>query len=138
MMPVCNAESIHPVDAAVLRETLRDVVEGPLRSLVEFDDDGFNVLYADDVTLEFYDSVEHMREHFGHVHGFVNLDQTEMELFTGELFPVSDDVHYLATGLDLFTLVRVYVEGCAYFLAVDPDEPVLPAVRAIRRTVLEG
>jgi hypothetical protein len=137
-MPVCNAESINPVDATSLRESLRDVLEGPLRSLVEFDDDGFNVLYADDVTLSFYDSVEHMREHFEHIHGFVNLDHMEMDLFTGDLFPISEEVRYLATGLDVFTMVRVYVEGCAYFLALDPDEEVVPAVRAVRRTVLEG
>jgi hypothetical protein len=137
-MPVYNPESIHPVDAAALREALSEAVEGSLLSLVEFDDDGYNVLYADDGTLEWYDSVEHMREHFEHIHGFVNLDHTEMELFTGELFPVSEEVRYLASGLDLFTMVRVYVEDCAYFLALDPDEPVLPAVRAVRRVVTDG
>jgi hypothetical protein len=137
-MPVCNPESVHPVDATALREAVEGAIEGTLRSLVEFDDEGFNVLYADDVTLSFYDSPEHMREHFEHIHGFVNLDYSEMDLFTDELFPVSEEVRYLASGLDLFTMVRVYVEDCAYFLALDPDEPVLPAVRAVRRVVTDG
>ncbi|MEF8840668.1 MAG: hypothetical protein V5A62_03455 [Haloarculaceae archaeon] len=137
-MSIRNPESIHPVDAAALREALSECLDGTLRSLVEFDDDGFNVLYADDVTLSFYDSPEGMREHFEHVHGFVNLDYTEMDLFTGELFPTSEEVRYLATGLDVFSMVRVYVEDRAYFLALDPDEPVLPAVRAIERVVAEG
>lgn len=136
-MPVRNPESIHPVDAARLREALSDAVEGTLRSLVEFDDDGFNVLYADDVTLSFYDSAEHMREHFEQIHGFVNLDHMEMDLFTGELFPIADGVRYFATGLDLFTMVRVYVADRAYFLALDPDEPVVPAVRAVERVVTD-
>jgi len=134
-MPVCNPESIHPVDATALREALAAAVEGTLRSLVEFDDEGFEVLYADDVTLSFYDSPEHMREHFEQVHGFVNLDYSEMDLFTDELFPVSEEVRYLASGLDLFTMVRVYVGDCAYFVALDPDEPVLPAVQAVERVV---
>lgn len=137
-MPVRNPESIHPVDAAALHEALSDAVEGTLRSLVEFDDDGFNVLYADDVTLSFYDSAEHMREHFEHIHGFVTLDHMEMDLFTGDLFPISEEVRYLATGLDIFTMVRVYVRDCAYFLALDPDEEVVPAVRALERVVSEG
>lgn len=136
-MPVSNPESIHPVDAATLRETVSGVLEGTLRSLVEFDDDGFNVLYADDVTLGFYESIEHMGEHFGHIHGFVNLDYSEMELFTEELFPASESVRYLSTGLDLFTILRVYPGDCAYFAALDPDEPVLPVVRAIERVVRE-
>jgi hypothetical protein len=134
-MPVRNPESIHPVEAEALREALAGVVEGTLRSLVEFDDDAFNVLYADDVTLGFYDSTEHMRQHFEHIHGFVNLDRAEMDLFTEELFPPSEGVRYLATGLDLFTMVRVYTGGCAYFVALDPDEPVSPVVRAIERVV---
>lgn len=135
---MCSPESIYPVDAAALREALSERLEGTLRSLVEFDDEGFNVLYADDTTLSFYDSVEHMREHFGHIHGFVNLDHAEMDLFTDELFPVSEDVRYLVTGLDLFTLARVYAGGCAYFVAVDPDEPVLPVVRTVERVVADG
>jgi DNA polymerase II small subunit/DNA polymerase delta subunit B len=137
-MPVCNAESIYPVDAAVLREVLRDVVEGPLRSLVEFDDEEFNVLYADDVTLSFYDSPEHMCDHFEHIHDFVNLDHTEMDLFTGELFPIAERVRYLASGLDLFTMVRIYPDDCAYFVAIDPEEPVAPVVRAVERVVRDG
>lgn len=137
-MAESSPESIYPVDAAALREALSERLEGTLRSLVEFDDEGFNVLYADDTTLSFYDSVEQMHEHFGHIHGFVNLDHAEIDLFTEELFPVSEDVRYLATGLDLFTLVRVYVDDCAYFVAVDPDEPVLPVVRTIERIVTDG
>ena len=134
-MAVRSPESIHPVDAAALREALEECLEGTPRSLVEFDGDGFNVLYADDATLSFYDSVEHMHEHFGEIHGFVNLDYAEIDLFTDELFPVSEEARYLVTGLDLFTLVRVYVDGCAYFVAVDPDEPVYPVVRTIERVV---
>jgi hypothetical protein len=76
-----------------------------------------------------------MCEHFETIHGFVNLDYSEMELFTGELFPASESVRYLASGLDLFTMVRVYARGCAYFVGLDPDEPVLPAVRAVERVV---
>ena len=120
-MPVCNPESVYPVEATALREALSAAVEGTLRSLVEFDDEAFTVLYADDLTLSFYDSPEHMHEHFEQVHGFVNLDYSEMDLFTDELFPVSEEVRYLASGLDLFTMVRVYVGDCAYFVALDPD-----------------
>ena len=134
-MPVCNPESIYRAEATALREALSETVEGTLRSLVEFDDESFTVLYADDLTLSFYDSPEHMAEHFEHIHGFVNLDHTEMDLFTEELFPVSERVRYLASGLDLFTMVRVYADDCAYFVAIAPDEPVLPVVRAIERVV---
>lgn len=137
-MSVSNPESVYPVDAQALREALSDAVEGPLRSLVEFDEESFNILYADDVTISFYDSVEHMREHFGHVHEFVNLDYSEMDLFTGELFPASEEVRYLASGLDIFTMVRVYVEGRAYFVSLDPEEPVVPVVRTIERVVREN
>ncbi|MDX1746285.1 MAG: hypothetical protein R3324_10135, partial [Halobacteriales archaeon] len=76
--------------------------------------------------------------HFEKIHGFVNLDYSEMDLFTDELFPASEDVRYLVAGLDLFTMVRVYVDDCGYFIALDPDEPVVPAVRAVERVVLDG
>jgi hypothetical protein len=134
-MPVRNPESIHPVDAATLCDALFEAVGGTLRSVVEFDDDGFNVLYADDLTLSFYDSRAAMRDHFEHIHGFVNLDYTEMELFTEELFPASEGVRYLAAGLDLFTMVRVYVEGYGYFIGLDPDESVRPVVDAVEGVV---
>jgi hypothetical protein len=32
-------------------------------------------------------------------------------------------------------MVRVYVADCSYFVAIDPDEPILPIVRAVERVV---
>lgn len=137
-MPVRNPESIHDVDATELCDALLETLEGAPLSVVEFDQEGFNVLYADDLTLSFYDSEAAMYDHFEHIHGFVNLDYSEMNLFTDELFPVAEDVSFLASGMDLFTMVRVYVEDCAYFFALAPTEPILPAVRTVERVVEQG
>ena len=134
-MSLHNPETVHDVDAVALCEALMEAIEGTLRAVLEFDDEVFNVLYAADSVCSYYGSEAAMLEHFEHVHGFVNLDYTEMDLFTDELFPASEDVHYLVSGLDLFTMVRVYVADCSYFVAIDPDEPILPIVRAVERVV---
>lgn len=137
-MPASNASSIVSFDGDAVRSVLEEHVEGTLRSLVEYDQDGFNPLYVDDVTLSFYEDEAAMNAHFEQLHSYIHLDFTELDLFTEELFPVCDRVRYLATGFDLFTLVRVYVDREGLFLALDPDEPVEPLVRAIEETVLES
>ena len=134
-MPVTNPASVHDVDAEVLAERLSEAVTGRLWTLVEFDEESFNVLYAPDETIGMYGSESAMREHFGEIHGFVNLDYMEMDLFTDELFPHSERVRFLASGLDLFTMVRVYVDQCGFFVGVDADEEVLPVVETVEAVV---
>lgn len=134
-MPVTNDSELVAFDANAACAVTLETVTGTLRSFVEFDSDSFNPLYVDDSTLAFYDDVDHMREHFSQLHSYVYLDLAEMDLFTEELFPIAERVEYITTTLDVFKLVRLYVDDEGLFLALDHDEPVGPIVGAITETV---
>lgn len=134
-MPISNPDDVVDFDAeAACRAVLR-TVQGELRTFVEFDAERFNPIYVDDVTLSYYDDEDHMYEHFGRIHDYVNVDLAEIDLFVGELLPIADRVEYLVTAMDAFKLVRYYVDGQGIFLAVDADEPVEPVVEAISEAI---
>lgn len=128
-MSVTNAREIVEFDVESALATARERVEGELYAAVEYDSEGFNVLYASDTTVEGYEDEAAMREHFQQIHDYVNVDFTEIELFTGALFPEADRVDYLTTTMDYLKLVRVYRGRQGVLLGLDPDEPVEPLVR---------
>lgn len=137
-MAVQNASELVDFDADAAREAVESTVSGTLRSFVEFDSEAFNALYVDDSTLAFYDDVDHMYAHFGKLHSYLYLDLAEADLFTGELFPIAEEVHYITTALDLFKLVRIYHGEEGVFVALDHDEPVEPVARAVRDAIENG
>lgn len=113
-------------------------VDGTLHTLVEFDRDGFNTLYVSEATRAVYDSPEQMSSHFERIHNYVNIDFTEVDLFTADLFPTADRVRYKTTALDRLTLVRLYVDDQSGLLfAVEVGDPVEPLVRELE-SVIEG
>lgn len=130
-MPVSNEPSVVSVDATAMREAVEETVDGHVRSLVEFDADAFGVLYVDDLTLQFYEDEAEMQAHFEEIHSYVHADFTEKAFYAEDLFPVSERVRYIATGFDVFTVVRVYFGDEGLFVTVDRDEPVEPIVEAI-------
>lgn len=136
-MPVSQPGGIVDFDADAACDAVLETVEGELRTFVEFDADGFNPIYVDDATLDFYDDEDHMRDHFGRIHDYVNVDLAEIDLFVSELLPLADRVEYLVTAMDAFKLVRYYVGTQGVFLAIDHDEPVEPVVAAIREAIDE-
>lgn len=123
-----DVESV--VDAAL------DVVDGPLYTLVEFDPEGWNELYVADETRELYDSEAQMHDHFDRIHGYVNLDFTEIDLFTEDLLPIADEIRYMTTAMDAMTFVRFYLDDrTGLFAALDPGEPVEPLAAAVEDAV---
>ncbi|MFB6270514.1 MAG: hypothetical protein ABEH83_11250 [Halobacterium sp.] len=130
-MPVSNPPQLTSLRVAAMHDAVEDTVEGTVRSFVEFDATDYNLVYADDVTLSFYDDEADMHEHFEEIHSYVHIDFTEIDFFTEELFPVSERVRYIATSFDVFTLLRVYFGDEGLFVALDVDEPVEPVVEAI-------
>lgn len=122
---------VTPAVAAAL-----DVVDGPLYTLVEFDLESWNALHVADETRTLYDSEEQMLAHFEQIHGYVNLDFTEIDLFIEDLLPVADEMRYKTTAMDAMTFVRVYADHrTGLFLALDPGEPVEPVVAAIEDAI---
>lgn len=134
-MPVTNTAEVVAFDADAACAAARETVSGTLRSCVEFNTESFNPIYVDDLTLAFYDDEDHMLEHFSRIHSYVNLDLTEVDLFTGELFPIAERVEYITTALDFFKMVRFYHNGDGLFLALDANEPVEPVIAAIRDVI---
>lgn len=131
-MPVRQEPEILGVDGDVVVDAARGAVDGGLLTLVEFDSESFTPLYVSEETLAMYRSEAHMDDHFGEIHDYVNLDFTEIELFTEDLLPVASRVRYMTTALDEMTLVRLYVDdGHGVFLALSPAAPVEPVVQAI-------
>jgi hypothetical protein len=118
-------------DAAAMQAAVEDTVEGTVRSLVTFDKNDFEVLYVDELTEQFYDDEDEMYAHFAEIHSYVHVDFTEKSFYTEDLFPLSERVRYIATGFDVFTVVRIYFEDEGLFMTLDRDEPVKPVVSAV-------
>ncbi|WP_255195913.1 hypothetical protein [Halorarius litoreus] len=116
------------VDVAAAVET-GDSTAATLHSLVEFDRSGFNTLYVSETTRAAYESEDEMEAYFERIHNYVNIDFTEIELFTADLFPVANRVRYKTTALDVITLVRMYLDNRrGLFFAVERGDPVEPLV----------
>lgn len=130
-MPFSNSSRIVDFDADRAVEALQDSVEGVLYSVIEFDDESFNILYVDDNTLAFYDDKDHMLDHFDKVHSHVYLDFTEIDLFTDAIFPIADHVDYITTSMDYMKIVRIYQDRQGLFVALDRGEPVQPLVDTV-------
>ncbi|MGM0591478.1 MAG: hypothetical protein ACQETI_07595 [Halobacteriota archaeon] len=130
-MALRNPSEIVGFDADGAREAVEDVLVGPLHSLIEYDRRQFNPLYVDDETLDRYPTEVAMRNHFEMIHTYVHIDFTEMNLVTNQLFPVANRVKYIVTGLDEFTLLRVYVEDEGLVISVGKDEAVDPILDAL-------
>lgn len=130
-MAVTNQREIVGGEVAEAVEVIRDRVDGPLYSVVEYDAGSFNVLYASDETVAAYEDEAAMLEHFGRVHDYVNVDFAEMDLFVGSLFPEADRVEHLTTSMDDLKLVRVYNDRQGVLLGLTPTEPVEPLVRPL-------
>jgi len=128
-MPEAERGTAVNPEAAV--EAAQSVAGDGVRTVVTFDREGFDVVYVDDIVDTFYDDREHMQAHYEQIHSYVNVDFTEQALFVDELFPVAEDVRYMATGLDFSTLVRVYVGAEGLFLSLDPGVDVEAVVEAI-------
>lgn len=130
-MPVSKDPRVVSLDVAAMQAAVEETIEGSLRSFVEFDKDEFNTLYVDDLSLQFYEDEAEMLRHFEEIHSYVNLDFTEKQFYKEDIFPVSERVRYLATGFDVFTVVRIYFGEEGLFLALDHGEPVEPVVAAV-------
>jgi hypothetical protein len=132
-MSLSNSAYVVSFDVDAMVAAVRDVTEGTVRSIVEYDREEFNALYVDELTMALYESEDHMLDHFEEIHSYVHVDFTEMELFTEELFPIADRARYLTTAFDTFTLVRIYLGDEGLFIALDPAEPVEPVVETVER-----
>jgi len=134
-MPVRNPSEIAAFDAAAAFDAVERAADGLIYSFIEFDLDDFNPIYVDDATLNFYEDEEQMLQHFEEIHSFANLDFMEMELFTNDLFPIADEVQYLTVTMDYLKIVRAYRDEHGVFLAIQPDESVVPLMSAFDETV---
>lgn len=131
-MPAINRSELAAFDADSVREAVRETVSGPLYSFCEYDTESFRPLYLDDRTVSMYDSREAMLEHFELIHTHVHMDFMQSNLFRETLFPDAERVEYITTAMDFLKILRVYVGDNGLFIAIDPDEPVVPIVDAIK------
>ncbi len=125
-------EGVTSFDADAVVDAARAAVDDGLLTCVEYDADGFETLYVADEVEAMYPSEERMQEHFEHLHGYVHLDFTEVQLFQDELLPYAGDVHFLVTGFEALTAVRVLSGREGLFLSVTPDASTDALVDAVR------
>lgn len=126
-------ENVTSFDAAAVVDAALAAIGDGLLTCVEYDAEECNALYVADEVEAMYPSEERMHEHFDRLHGYVHLDFTEVELFQDELLPYAGDVHFLVTGFEALTAIRVLSGREGLFLGVTPDastDAVVDAVRA--------
>ena len=124
--------SFDPVVDEELVETVKAAADGPVFVVVEFTPDEFSVTYASSATRDMYEDEDAMYDYFESVHEYVNLDLTEIDLFTENLFPVADDVRYITTALDIGKMIRVYLDDRrGVFVGLPTEAEVEPVVEAL-------
>jgi hypothetical protein len=106
-----------------------------LYAFCEYDTESFRPLYLSDETVSMYESRDAMLEHFETIHTNVHMDFMQSKLFRNTLFPDAERVEYITTSMDFLKILRVYVGDDGLFISVDPAEPVVPIVDAIKATV---
>lgn len=131
-MPVRNRSEIASFDADAAFDAVQDTVSGTLYTFCEYDTEEFRPLYVDDRTLELYADHEEMAEHFERIHTNVHMDFTQMQVLKRTLFPDADRVEYIVTAMDFMKVLRIYVGNEGLFVAIDPEEPVVPVVDAVK------
>lgn len=132
-MPDDTGSETPSFDAEAVLDAVRDAVEDDLLTAVAYDADDFETLYVADAVYDMYPSEDRMYEHFDHLHSYVHLDFTEVELFQGDLLPYAGDVRFLVTGFEALTVVRVLYDRDGLFLGLTPDasmDAVMDAVRS--------
>jgi hypothetical protein len=131
--PAADAQTeVTSLDGSAVVDAALDAVGDGLLTCVAYDDDEFDALYVADEVESMYPSEERMQEHFEQLHGYVHLDFTEVELFQNELLPYAGDVHFLVTGFEALTAVRVISGREGLFLSVTPDTPTDALIDAVR------
>ncbi len=131
-MPAINESELAAFDADRVRRTVQETVTGPLYAFAEYDTESFRPLFLDDRTVSMYDGREEMLDHFDKIHTNVHMDFMQIQLFRNTLFPAADRVEYITTAMDYLKILRVYVGDDGLFIGLEPDEPVVPIVDAIR------
>jgi sugar/nucleoside kinase (ribokinase family) len=109
-------------------ELIRAHAKETVYSVVRFDSDGFEPLYVAPETRAMYPDEVSMEKHFSELHDYVNVDFAEIALFSEELLPAAGSVNYVTTAMDGVKILRVYAGHSGVFLALHPDEPVVPLV----------
>ncbi|WP_226041960.1 hypothetical protein [Natrinema sp. DC36] len=134
-MPATNRSELSAFDADRVRQVVQETVSGPLYAFCEYDTESFRPLYLSDETVSMYESRDAMLEHFETIHTNVHMDFMQSKLFRNTLFPDAERVEYITTSMDFLKILRVYVGDDGLFISVDPAEPVVPIVDAIKATV---
>lgn len=127
-----NEAVVLDVDGSQLVDRVLGEVDGTVFTVVEYDQDEFNVLHLDDATRNFYRNEEQMMDHFAEIHSYVHIDFVELDLFTEQLFPIAEEVEYIATRMDYMKLVRFYGGDRGLFVSLEPDEAVAGIAAAVR------
>lgn len=124
--------SFEPVVDDAVVERVKEAADGPVFVVVEFTPDEFGLAYASSATRDMHEDEDAMYDYFETVHEYVNLDLTEIDLFTENLFPVADEVRYITTALDIGKMIRVYVgDRRGVFVGLPSDAEVEPVVQVL-------
>ena len=117
---MCGREStiVGPEGDAVV-EAAREALGDRLRTVVEYDEDDYRILYLSAWLREHLgeDGVEDTSER---LHSYVHLDFVERDLYT-ELTPGAGAVQCHVTRLESAVFVRYLVGDAGLFLSVDTD-----------------
>ncbi|WP_266077909.1 hypothetical protein [Haladaptatus caseinilyticus] len=133
-MTISNDSSLVSFDADRAVSALRDEAGDSVHLCVEYDTEDFNTLYADQMTLDLYDSEREMVDHFEEVLSYVHVDFMEKDLFE-DVFRSAGAVRSFVTLMDYVTLIRVLVGEEGLFFTVSPNSDVTTLVGLVEDAV---
>ncbi|MFB9806234.1 hypothetical protein ACFFQF_13470 [Haladaptatus pallidirubidus] len=133
-MTISNRSSLVSFDVDSAVTVLRDVAGDSVHLCVEYDTEDFNILRADQLTLDLYDSEREMVDHFEEVLSYVHVDFMEKDLFE-DVFRDAGEVRSFVTFMDHIILVRILVGEEGLFFTVDPDSDVTTLVEMVEEAI---
>ncbi|WP_049970144.1 hypothetical protein [Haladaptatus cibarius] len=133
-MTISNRSSLVSFDVDSAVSALQNAAGDSVHLCVEYDTENFNTLYADQMTLDLYDSEREMVDHFEEVLSYVHVDFMEKDLFE-EVFRDAGSVRSFATFMDHVILVRVLVGEEGLFFTVDTDSDVTALVETVEEVI---
>lgn len=118
-------------------ERAKDVAGDRLQVCAVYTADDFELLYVADDLLEYYDDESEVLEVGEALHGYMDLDFNEREVFE-ELYPAATEMKAFVTYTDHVIVVRVLSpETEGLYVSLEPGTEVTPVVNVMAPIVHE-
>ncbi|MFC3476336.1 DUF7522 family protein [Halobacterium litoreum] len=121
-------------DDAEVASAIDDVAGDDLRTLVEYDEQRYNLLYIRDDVVDELGGPDAFGELADELHSDYRLDFTQQELYE-EIYGELGNVHAFVAVMDRATVLRVVGDDAGLYVSLEPSVSIQGALDAVREVV---